>query len=445
MRNTRTATAQQVMNKQNTTIQKTRAAAKTATYKGSQPQQTFKYSNPPSNAKPFTQDAELDSLIEDLYKNPRFDEIETDKLDHLCTYLREYAIHQGLKYEYDEAQKAHELSTRIYKVLVARSPTFEKSDGLTSEFQESQQQFEENWSKKFDDYDKETEEKFKSLKERLNKEKDNFEKQWNTEMPRKYRKPSTRLLQMKKIEKSFAVQGNYAKAKQIHLEIEKVATSEMNDNQKQLIHDYEVATRKFRQKQEDDVDNFNKTRQHWKNVMISQYETQKIALLNRDKVVKTRLNEPMKKKSTLLNPSVIYTASDRSTGQDEILLPPLKPPNDPKVKEEMMRKKREFAKKQQQYQTQNAEKTIQKYSIDPTSISRSDRNSKEPKVLITEVHGGIKVIDVQPQAKILPPELSNEEVKIGISDDNDEKKKGTDEKKKEVPSFLMENDHSYLS
>jgi hypothetical protein len=77
------------------------------------------------------------------------------------------------------------------------------------------------------------------------------------------------------------------------------------------------------------------------------------------------MREPPRRPNQFRNLNVLaaYHAIDRSTNQ-ELLLPPLRAPNDPELMQALKQKKREMDRKKWEYQKRNAEATLAKYSLD---------------------------------------------------------------------------------
>lgn len=354
-------------------------------------------------AKPFSDDPEFSSLREKLYIDPNFSECTNEKLEELHSYLREYSLNRGLHEDYDEAQRARELSNKVMNEISRRNTNTDTNSNLSESFENKKNQFTSKWDKKLNDYDDETAKKRKILQDKLDDEKDKFEELWRNEMPRKYRKPTPHLLQLKTIEKSYAVSGDFIKAKSAHQEFEKQANSEAELAQRNLIRDYEIALKKFSEKQKKEILLFEESRKHHRNCLTAQQENEQNMILNREKIVQKRSNENQKPKSRLqyLSSTVIYQASKKSD-MDDVLLPPLKPPNDPKMKEEKQKKKREMDKIKSEYYKKHAEETLKRYTVDGniSSSRQGNRNRSQlsnkrqnNKGTVVEIKNGIRIVD----------------------------------------------------
>lgn len=95
-----------------------------------------------------------------------------------------------------------------------------------------------------------------------------------------------------------------------------------------------------------------------------------MAINHRELVVQVRTQNPRKTKNALTtaNPPVAYQAKSR-TGAEDVLLPPLRPPNDPEMMEEQNKRKRDQERRKLAMQKKNAEDVLLKYSVDPQKVS----------------------------------------------------------------------------
>lgn len=312
--------------------------------------------------------SEIDSLRDQVLNNPDLSEIENDQLTKLFPVLREYAHQKGAQQDYDEAQKAFDISEQVLIELKSRHVTTNNEEEVQGSFSSRQNQFEAEWERRFEEYDQKTEEKIQKLKEKQKEERDEFERAWNEDYPRRYRKPSAHLLQLKSIEKSYSVSCEFEKAKAIHAEAEALAQREYEIAQQNLFNDYNIALKQLNQKQQDDFENLIETRAHWRSIEKAKYDTEKTAYDKRSKVVVTRKAESEIKARRKPKPTGDFSGTDFTMTvpeqQNDVLLPPLRPPNDPELLEEESKRRKEENKKKLEYQKQNAQTTLSKYSVD---------------------------------------------------------------------------------
>ncbi|OHT05270.1 hypothetical protein TRFO_27023 [Tritrichomonas foetus] len=333
-----------------------------------------------ANQPPQKSKAELEEIRNKLFDGTEFSEFTEEELNQVYPHLREYAYQKGSEEDYDEAQKAFQLSENILAELKNRNPNEDREGEIGQKFTSRQNNFEEEWQMKFDDYDENTAVRQKDLDETHEEQRTSFERLWNEDMPRRYRKPSQRLLQIKKIEKSLALSCEFERAKQIHLEAEKLAEEELQLAQANLNRDYEIALQRLLKKQEEEKQSLLETRAHLRNILMSRYEEEKSAVNNRSLVVSTRQQEAQKGyRTSKRRNEPIGTGGTFSGNADrklhDVLLPPLRPPNDPGFLEEDKKRKRELQKKKLAYQKNNAKATLAKYTVDGQEYSNYDANS----------------------------------------------------------------------
>lgn len=328
--------------------------------------------------KPNTQ--ELESIRQKLfenYQNATFDlnDYSTEELNDLLPFLRIYAHIKGNEEDYDNAQIAHLLTESINDELEHRNFTSDKeADEILKTLESQQKDFDDQWKQKFDDYDNDTTNKREELQKHHQQQLEAFEQMWAEDMPRKYRKPSPYLLQIKKIERSLASTNEFERAKQIHMEYEKQAQIEQEQAQHNLNRDYQIAQNKLFQKQQQELSNFEETRNHLRNLMNVKYAESRKQFGIRSRVLNQRKQQTRKgsrnKNSGQICASLSFTTNEKRL--DDVLLPPLTAPNDPDLIETQQKKKREMNKKKLAYQKQNAQTTLARYTVDGQEFSQQE-------------------------------------------------------------------------
>jgi hypothetical protein len=341
-------------------------------------------------------------MREQILEDPDLSNYPTEKLEAFYTFLREYSLQKALEQSYDDAQFGRDLSDHVLSEINNRSGATVTSSELFDLAEREKSEFEERWSRELQDHDEQTRIRREHLEARQSDERSKFETLWRLDMPRKYRKPSPQLLQLRKIEKSLAVSGNFQKAKKIHLEVEQLAHIEMANAQDLLIRDYENAQRHLAEKHQQDLELFDMTRLHERSISLARYDSEKVAIDHREFVVQVRSQNPRKAKSSFAtcNPPTAYQAR-RRTGAEDVLLPPLRPPNDPEMVEEQNRRRREEEQRKLALQRKHAEDVLLKYTIDPddgaakqalAADSMHGRRNRGRMLRVTE-GGGIRVVD----------------------------------------------------
>jgi hypothetical protein len=342
-------------------------------------------------------------MLSAVLTSPDFSPYTTDQLSAFHIYLRQYSIQKGLEQRYDDAQRAHFLSDAVLSEINRRAPIAPSGPDLVNLADQERIEFESKWNRQIQDCDEKCQARRAQLDERQADERRRFEVMWMEEMPRKYRKPSPQLLQLRKIEKSLAVSGDFEQAKKIHADAEALARIEMENAQSMLIRDYEIAHHKMMQKQQQENELFEATRKEEKAVLLAQYDSEKVAIEHRDLVVQVRTQNVKKVKNErgVGKRPIAFQAHSR-TGAENVLLPPLKPPNDPMMLEEQNRRKKDEERRKLAMQKKHAEDVLLKYSVDAQGIA--DRRAGGRTVKVREANG-LKVVDhlqdeeVQPERK----------------------------------------------
>ena len=319
--------------------------------------------------KKFENDPMKDSLTKTFLENPDFSETDTVSLQSYLDYLKDYTRFKGMNAEYDEAEQCQALQKLIQAEIYKRTPNQNKTEQNEMSNSEIQNSFEKDWQKKFADFDFETAEKLKELGQKQDEEKEKFEQQWRNENTRKYRKPSGKLLQMKQIEKTLASSGEYTNAKRVHKDVEALEREEFTEAQNQLIVDYQIAQKKLQIKFKREEEQLISNRQHEKVLLESKKQQEQENILKRQSVLMSRSTQ---RKNPRQRPVTTSPGLDQQQkviiaknyyNEEDFLLPPIIPPNDPKLQEKLRKKKEQDNKKRSEYQKQNAQSALSKYSL----------------------------------------------------------------------------------
>lgn len=324
-----------------------------------------------SRNKEYINDPDCITLRDKLLENPDFSEVEDEQLKMLMAHLREYSQDMALKEDYEEAAKASSLLEVTRKEQQERNSRIHERE-LDDADKIKREKCEKQWDEKLQNLDEETQAKREAIQNEQNEELDRFEKRWAEDMPRKYRKPSNRLLQLKQIERSLAISGKYDEAKEIHKESEAIAQLEGSQIQNKLITDYRIAREKLMIKFNEDMNLFEKSRAQEREVIECQKRKDLEKFVYREEVQKIKQIESRKgckERSGVIKPdygaSVIGINQTKMKFRDNVI-PPLFAPNDPKFVEEEQRKAREKKRIQDEYQKKNAELTLLDYTVQPS-------------------------------------------------------------------------------
>ena len=306
-------------------------------------------------------------LRDELLANQDFRHIKTAQLESVIPALREYVIEKGGKEDYVEAQRAQELSKAVMAEIDRRG---NRRGGASSETDVSEQSrnFEQAWKARFTRFDNETKSRRRTLEDSQERERQLFEKKWREEMPNRYRKPSMKLIQLKKVEKTLAATADFERAREAHEDVERQMQMEMEEAQNKLVKDYEAAKRRLEAKQKQLTDAFESQRELDRNLMKTHYLAEKKAVANRRKVVESKRREEARtsySRSRDMGTLPMYPAGCyRNALSGLVQLPPLVAPNDPDYRAEQDKRKREQQRKQQEYQKKNADSISQQYGYD---------------------------------------------------------------------------------
>jgi hypothetical protein len=326
-------------------------------------------------------DRDFDALRERLYGAPGFSSLDDATLRQLLVHLREFSPGCGRREEHADAARARELGERIGLELQSRQATARTGNPVDSPAL-SDEAFEAQWDAQYAEFDEATEAKRRELAERQQRGMDAFEEKWREEMPRRYRKPSQTLLQLKQMEKSLAVSGQYDRAAKIQREADKLAANEAQLLQATLVRDYRLAKDEQVQKQNAEREKLEKDRARLRTVLDGRKKTELEQRINRQAVIAQKRSEgskPARERSGNAKPdcgassSPSVAESVQSKGKiRENAIPPLLAPNDPTFLEKKDRRMRQKKPEQPECQKRNAELALLDYTLQPSARRDGD-------------------------------------------------------------------------
>ena len=333
-----------------------------------------------------------------------------EELNQLAEHLREYSAFCALQREYDEAADANKLYEKIRSEIQVTN--INELCGINDEsvpYSELKRAKQQQFMDDLKEYDYHTTQKRDELEARLNEELEEFEFNWKENMPRKYRKPSTKLLELYEIERRFGLTGKFEEAKKVKAEADALQAVEMNQAQKRLVHDYTVAKSKFDQQQEKERKIFEETREHWRAIMISKHNLEMENLLNRKNVLSIKQNESKCVKESSIDPPKVDKFNNggaavyrrENVAPKDILLPPLIAPNDDRIKDMQMKEIEIQRNKNQQFRAYQKQKEIEDNRSDFSSRQNSARSGRSdllppPKLYIKKEKNSARTKKISP-------------------------------------------------
>ena len=326
---------------------------------------TMQSKRPAQTNQPKIDKDEMEQYRTKLWDNLDFSEIPDEKLPMIHSYLRDFAAKSASDEKYDDAEKASQIAEAAQKEANERKNTKIRTRNYDGP-EPNMEEFDKQCQNELDAFDQDTEKRISQLEENQNKEREEFEKKWREEKPQKYRKPSQRLLQLKQIEKTLANNEEYGRAKQVHQDVENLQSYELQVAQESIIRDYNIASQSLTEKHNKEKENLIQSRELTRNLVITRQASERNAQINREKVIKARLAENPRIRPNVTGSPVTRSVTRKDTDINDVLLPPLRAPNDPELVEETKRKQREENKKKLAFQKKNAEQTLAKVSLGST-------------------------------------------------------------------------------
>jgi hypothetical protein len=157
-------------------------------------------------------------------------------------------------------------------------------EGPDTETQEARE-LEDAWQAIFEEFGLDAYHRMGKLTQVLDKELEQFEELWRKKMPRKYRKPSPRLLQLMHQEQLVALSGEFDYASEIKKNIDHASALEAVDAQKRMEKDYKDARAKLLEKHTKAQEKMAETIAHERSVLMEKYKKEKNELQVRKRIL----------------------------------------------------------------------------------------------------------------------------------------------------------------
>lgn len=301
-----------------------------------------------------------------LIENDDFDNYSNDQLKVLLEHLREFSSYSALCRNYDDASQSESLQKKTKQVLQDRAVMTAIERSIENEIpdevpiEEKLQQFQDQ----LDQFDNETQRKLQDLEKKHEEDLESFEKDWSENRPKKYRKPSTKLIEIYELERKLGLSGEFDRARIIKQEADDLQLQEMEMAQRQIVKDYNNAKAKLEMKHQEEKQIFYDTRSNLRDLIIAQQKVKRDGVDHRIHVLKIKKEEQGKTREVVFDPTastpcsgggaaIYHRESHRSKGH---LLPPLIAPNDERIKEMRDREINEKKEKNRQFKARMREK-----------------------------------------------------------------------------------------
>ena len=266
-------------------------------------------------------------------ENPNFDEEENiDDLKLLLEHLKVYTLSEASKGNYEEGRKSEKLTQELNNYIYHAVHDKTKSTSPRTQFEQEYKQKQQEWEKELNDFDDETARKNQELQDQHEQELNEFNDKWGEGEYYKYRKPSSKLLNLWRMEKFLAKQKKLDEAERIHNEAEQLSKRETEQAKKALDRDYQTQLQKLKEKQAAEIEQMNLEREAERKFIQTKQSKEKDCYTNKGNVIEYRLKEPPRTKEaqksvgTRGSPKKKQYAAPEVSFAYQTILPPLQPP-----------------------------------------------------------------------------------------------------------------------
>ena len=286
----------------------------------------------------------LINLRKTLLKSHDYTNVSTQRLNQLMAHLRLYSADSILKRDYDEAESADELAFEVKEVIQERENQVPR--GLPENGEADVHNHLDKYIAELDQFDEQTVHKREELEKKQEEELQSFENKWKVEYPKKYRKPSAKLLLMIENERKVGFQGNYKMAREMKAKTDEQRRIEAEAAQERLNNDYIAARERFLEKQLKEREQFDQTRAENRQLLVSKQEQEFKNTINRTRVLSIKEHQQGRmRRSALYQENKASAAQLLKQQNNELLLPPLTPPDYKTIKKKEAEKNKELNKK----------------------------------------------------------------------------------------------------
>ena len=259
-----------------------------------------------------------------------------DELQRLMAHCREFASNSALNLDFKSAKRAQQILEECKEACLACRERDTSKDAKRKTIEEINSEFDEI----FNDFEQKYQDKIAKVEKRQSKECEKFESEWKTEKIMKYRKPSQRLLSMNEAFKTLVATGDFDAAESINDEITKLREKETAQQQSNMNKDYEEAQQRLTKKHSDEMEQLLMYKEKEREVIESRKQKEIDLLTRRNAVLGLKDQEQDKKTERLVSSTIKFPINC----ERNILLD-LVPSNDPEMRAEEERKRKELTKK----------------------------------------------------------------------------------------------------
>jgi hypothetical protein len=243
------------------------------------------------------EDPDAIALRDRLHSTHDYSVLSDSDLLLLVSHLKEYVKFVGSTGDYEEARRQKSLLIEASDKLTHRTTDLKKSEAPRERYRERERTRQEKWQKEVDDFDAETDLKTDQLAAQQGGELKAFRDHWHGENTlRRYRKASSRLLQLWRIEKFMAKQTEFNHAEVVKAEATELSYREMQRAQAQADRDYHVELSQMKERHKKEMDAHLQNRQHWREVMLARHQLEKDQLERDLHAVEIKQAEPCRKR-----------------------------------------------------------------------------------------------------------------------------------------------------
>ena len=312
--------------------------------KDKQQQQQQNQQNQTLTMQKYLDDPECIELREQIMDNSDLSGIENEKLEKLILHLKEYSADCASKRMYDDASISNAMIDYINKELSMRG----NEPVINTKLEEDYEKERDKILQRHQDQKQELTQRFDEKRERLEmkhqNELEDFEALWKDEMPKKYRKASSKLLDLIDKEKRLAKAGKFDDAKLVKKQVDEQEQREVDIAQRQMVKDYKIAKSKLESKQNSEKEAFEQNYIHSLECLNAQQKHDLDVLDNRLNVVNQRQEEQAKERPKVV-PQHKSSLGTTEGPTRERVLPPLIAPNDEEKLAEYRKREAEKRKK----------------------------------------------------------------------------------------------------
>lgn len=243
---------------------------------------------PTTKFRSISENNDIVTLCENLNNgSENLSSVSTSDLNLVMLYARETKIRLAFQGEYDKSENYEVLVNRMKQELSRRQQFFDQQSisSIEDNFKTANVEISNAHIENLQKFDNHTDQIITKKKSSQKAKMNQFKNQWESPKVNIYRKPSSKLLQLRSIERSAIISGDIITAKQVHKEIDQQIQEEMQEQKFRSKRDFRQQKKILADQMKKEMSNIVEDRGVKRKVMLLNQEHEKELIDKRKNVL----------------------------------------------------------------------------------------------------------------------------------------------------------------